>query len=184
MRRHELEHVVRAAAEVVEEDEMIVVGSQAILGTYPDAPEPLLLSIEADIYPRRAPEKAEQIDGALGDGSQFHRSYGYYAHGVGPETARAPRGWELRLIRVAVEARTGSEREPVALCLEPHDLVLAKCAAGRERDWEFAREALRGRIVDRDELLARIDDMPLDPEGRAHLRRMLGGIVAGLSGPG
>lgn len=162
---------------------MIVVGSQAILGTHPEAPEPLLLSIEADIYPRHAPEKAEQIDGALGDGSQFHRSHGYYAHGVGPETAKAPRGWELRLIRVTVDARVGSERQPVALCLEPHDLVLAKCAAGRERDWEFAREALKGGVVDADELFDRIDAMPLAPDGQVHVRRMLTGIVAALAGP-
>jgi hypothetical protein len=31
--------------------------------------------------------------GALGDGSPFHAAFGYYAHGVGPETAKAPAGW-------------------------------------------------------------------------------------------
>ncbi len=29
-------------------------------------------------------------------------TFGYYAHGVGPETAKAPAGWEQRLVRVAV----------------------------------------------------------------------------------
>jgi hypothetical protein len=82
MRREHFEHVIAAAAHVADEDEVVVVGSQAILGSRPDAPETLLRSIEADLYPLRHPENADAIDGALGDGSPFHRTFGYYAHGV------------------------------------------------------------------------------------------------------
>ena len=88
MQRQQLEHLIAAAANLAGQDEFVVIGSQAILGSFPDAPESLLRSLEADIYPAAHPDLAEDIDGALGDGSQFHRSYGYYAHGVGPETAR------------------------------------------------------------------------------------------------
>lgn len=52
MRRAELEHIIRAASQVVGDDELIIVGSQAILGQFPDAPEEMLISREADIYPR------------------------------------------------------------------------------------------------------------------------------------
>src|SRR5919201_476549 len=114
MRRAEFDHVIVAAAEVSGESELVVIGSQAILG----------------------------------DGSWFHRTYGYYAHGVGPETAKAPAGWEGRLVVVEVPVRISSRQRAVALCMEPHDLVLAKCVAGRERDWEFAREALEHELVD------------------------------------
>jgi hypothetical protein len=69
MRREELEHVVSAAAVVSGEAEFIVIGSQAILGAHPDAPDTLLRSLEADLYPTSNPAKAEGIDGALGDGS-------------------------------------------------------------------------------------------------------------------
>ena len=103
----------------------------------------------------------------------FHRTYGYYAHGVGPETAKAPAGWEQRLIAVEIPARLAARRPVVALCLEPHDLVLAKCVAGRERDWEFAREALAHRLVDPDVLLGRIEDLPVDEEHRRHIRARL-----------
>lgn len=48
MRREDLEHVVAAAANVVGEDEFVVVGSQAVLGSHPDAPDTLLRSLEAD----------------------------------------------------------------------------------------------------------------------------------------
>lgn len=147
MRRNEFEHVVAAAAQVTGESELVVIGSQAILGSFPNAPESMLLSMEADVYPRQHPEKADEIDGSLGDGSPFHETYGYYAHGVGPETAKAPMGWEDRLVRVDIPPRVGSQQSPVALCLEPHDLVLAKCVAGRQRDWDFAKEALRHNLV-------------------------------------
>lgn len=178
MRIDQLKHLVGAAANIVEEDEFIVIGSQAILGTHTDAPEPLLRSMEADLYPRRSPEKAEAIDGVLGDGSQFHRSFGYYAHGVGPETAKAPVGWEERLVAVSVEARPGSQRASVAFCLETHDLVLAKCVAGREQDWDFALEALNAALVDLEELLRRIDALPIDEARRDHVRTMVEGLAA------
>ena len=38
--------------------------------------------MEVDIWPLHDPGGADLIDGALGDGSQFHVAYGYYAHGV------------------------------------------------------------------------------------------------------
>jgi hypothetical protein len=173
VRRDEFDHVVAAAADVTGETELVVVGSQAILGPFPDAPRTMLRSMEADLYPRSAPEKADDIDGSLGDGSAFHRTYGYYAHGVGPETAKAPDGWEQRLIAVEIPARLASRRRVVALCLEPHDLVLAKCVAGRERDWEFAREALAHQLVYAEVLLGRIEALPVDDEHRRHVRARL-----------
>jgi hypothetical protein len=169
MRIDEFEHVIAAAANVVDEDEFVVIGSQAILGSRPDAPAALLRSMEADLYPAKSPGKADLIDGDLGDGSPFHLAFGYYAHGVGPETAKAPDGWEQRLVRAAVPPRRGSRRRPVALCLEPHDLVLAKCAAGRERDWEFAREALRAGIVSAEALQARLSVLPVPCEQQLHI---------------
>jgi hypothetical protein len=178
VRREHFEHVVAAAANVVGEDEFVVVGSQAILGPFPDAPDVLLRSMEADIYPAADPSKAEMIDGALGDGSPFHRSFGYFAHGVGPETAKAPAGWRERLVRVDVAARLKSSRRPVAWCLEPHDLVLAKCVAGRERDWQFARDALGAELVELPTLLARVGDLPIGADYQRHVRLMLNALEA------
>ena len=173
MRREDFEHVIVAAAAVTGEEEIVVVGSQAVLGSHPDAPAELLRSIEADVYPRNAPEKAIEIDGALGDGSPFHRTYGYYAHGVGPETAKAPEGWQQRLIRVDILARPKSPVRATALCLELHDLVLAKCAAGRDRDWEYAGAAIAAGLVEGAELLRRCEQLPLSARLRARVRRWL-----------
>lgn len=180
MRPEDFEHVVAAAAEATGQDEFVVVGSQAILGSFAQPPEALLQSLEADMYPLRDPASADAIDAALGDGSQFHLAYGYYAHGVGPETAKAPNGWQKRLVRREIPRRVASTRSPVAWCLEVHDLVLSKCVAGRERDWEYAAETLRAGLVGADVLLARVPDLPVAEDLRAHVERMLRTIIASL----
>lgn len=76
----------------------MIIGSQAILGSFPDAPEELLASMEADVYPKDAPERSILIDGAIGELSVFHETFGYYAHGVDESTAVLPDGWKDRLV--------------------------------------------------------------------------------------
>ncbi len=100
MQRSELEHIIRASGEIAGDDQIIIIGSQAILGQFPDAPMRLLMSMEADIYPRKKPALAGKIDGAIGEGSSFHELHGYYAQGVGPETAVLPADWRDRLVKV------------------------------------------------------------------------------------
>ncbi len=174
MRRPELEHVIRAAATASGDDELVIVGSQAILGQFPEAPASMLVSREADVYPRNHPERGDEIEGSLGDGSYFDATFGYYAHAVGPETAKAPSGWERRLVPIRNENTGGA----TGWCLEVHDLLLSKCAAGRARDWEFVEEALRHGLADPAELRGRAGDLPLDPEGIEEVRRMVEGVIA------
>ena len=76
---------------------------------------------------------ADKIDGAIGEGSQFHQTYGYYAQGVGPETAVLPNGWIDRVHRV----QSAGTNQRVGYCLDPLDLFMSKAAAGRDKDREF-----------------------------------------------
>src|SRR5512138_2062153 len=98
MKRAQLEHVIRAAAQIADDEEIVVIGSQAVLGQFPDAPPELLVSNEADVYPKNHPERWELIDGSIGELSPFHETFGYYAQGVQPGTAVLPPGWEERLV--------------------------------------------------------------------------------------
>ena len=50
MRRSDLEHLIRAAGRIAGEHELVIIGSQAVLGQFPDAPVVLLRSMEADLY--------------------------------------------------------------------------------------------------------------------------------------
>jgi hypothetical protein len=173
VQRHELEHIIRAAAQVTNQYEFIIIGSQSILGAVPNAPPECLMSMEVDIYPRDAEELADIIEGAMGEGSQFHETYGYYAQGVGPKTAVLPQGWELRLVRVQSEATNGR----AGFCLDPTDLFLAKAAAYRDKDRAFNRVLLSRGYVQADDALARADDMPLDEAGKRRLRAQIRRLV-------
>ena len=166
MKRNEFEHVIAAAANVISEDDFVVIGSQAVLGSASAVPDSMLVSMEADIYPARDPARAIEVDAALGDGSPFHRQFGYYAHGVGPETAKAPAGWQERLVRIDVPPRPRSSRRPVALCLEIHDLVLSKLVAGRDRDIDYARHASAHGLLDLDTMRERVSELPIETKQR------------------
>lgn len=152
MTRAQLEHLIRAAAAISGEDEIIIVGSQSILGRYPDAPAALRVSVEADLFPREHPEKSDLIDGSIGEGSFFHETFGYYAQGVDESTATLPAGWKTRLIPINSPATRGA----TGWALEPHDLMISKYVAGREKDRVFTREAARNRLVEQSLLQERL----------------------------
>lgn len=169
MTRSELEHVIRAAGAIADECEIVIVGSQSVLGQFPDAPPALLTSMEAAVYPRRHPERADLIDGAIGEGSQFHEQFGYYAQGVGEATATLPRGWRERLVRVE-NANTGGS---AGLCLEVHDLAISKYVAGRDKDLTFTAALARHRMTQRATLLERATRTTLAPP----LRKLVEGRI-------
>lgn len=162
MRRSELEHLIRAASAITDQYEIMIVGSQSILGAVPAPPESLMESMEADVYPLHRPDLADLIDGAIGESSPFHERFGYYAQGVGPETAILPQGWEARVVRI----QNQNTDLKIGLCLEPHDLAASKLAAGREKDGLFVHEMLRHGIVNSAVLQQRIDSLPIAAERR------------------
>lgn len=157
MRRSELEHLIRAASAITDQYEIVIIGSQSILGAIPAPPASLLESMEADVYPLHRPDLADLIDGSIGEGSPFHERFGYYAQGVGPETAILPEGWQTRVARI----QNQNTDHKIGICLDPHDLAAAKLAAGREKDWLFVEEMLRHRIVDGCVLQERIEALPI-----------------------
>lgn len=172
MTRAALEHLLRAASALTNEQHFVVIGSQAVLAQFPSAPTALLVSIEADIYPRHALEKADLIDGAIGELSTFHQTFGYYAHAVDDTTAILPAGWEDRLVPIHNENTGGA----TGWCLEVYDLASSKLVAGRDRDLDFLRVLLQEELVDLTVLDDRVRLLSLESERievlRARLRRL------------
>lgn len=160
MRRDQLEHLIRAPAGITGQREFIVVGSQAVLGQFPVAPAELLGSIEADLFCPDRPEATDLVDGTIGEQPPFHQTFGYYAHGVGPDTAVLPPGWEARLVRVANENTGGAS----GLCLEVHDLAVSKLAAGRDKDFAFVDGLLRHGLASADTIRGRIMEVSASAE--------------------
>ena len=155
MQRSQLEHLIRAAGEITNQYEFVVIGSQSIVGALASPPTECVLSMEADIYPLNAPALADLIDGSLGEMSLFHEHFGYYAQGVGPETARLPRGWQQRLVAL----QTQGPNLRIAHCLDPLDLFVAKACAAREKDAVFNRALLDHGVVGLADALERAGEL-------------------------
>lgn len=170
MTREQLEHIIRAAATIAADDEIVIIGSQAILGQFPNAPAELLVSVEADVFPRNHPERADLVDGSIGELSPFHQTFGYYAQGVGEQTATLPHGWQQRLVPLRSEGTRGA----TGWCLEIHDLAVSKYAANRPKDRVFVRTLAREGLVDRATLETRWAATDVPPELRALVDGLIG----------
>ena len=166
MKREQLEHPIRAAGAITGSRRLIVIGSQSILGTFPfGAPERAYLSREADLIPIDAPEKSDVISVVLGQYSPFDQSFGYFGDGVDIGTARLPADWQDRLASID-NANTNGYVGP---CLEPHDLLIAKYFAGREKDHEFCAALAASGLVDAGVLRERLTGTELDTTNRARI---------------
>ena len=74
MTRAQLEHLIRAAADISDDKDIVVIGSRAILGQFPNAPESMRVSMKADLYPLHHRERSDLIDGSIGEVSPFHKT--------------------------------------------------------------------------------------------------------------
>jgi hypothetical protein len=102
-----------------------------------------------------------------------HETFGFYVQGVSTTTAVLPDGWQDRLVRVVgsgTDGRTG-------LCLDPHDLCLAKLAANREKDRIFVVALLEANLVNVATLAARVPAMrTADPRTRTAISNWLAAV--------
>lgn len=177
MRRDQLEHLIRATGAILDETDVIVIGSQAILGSFDEShlPAEVTRSVEADIVPFGDPDEAKStlVDGTIGELSPFHSTFGVYAHGVGERTARLPVGWRDRLVPLRNDNTAGV----TGWCLDPHDLTIAKLVAGRSHDLEFCRALLRARLVDPEMLAERLQAVELGDDERRIVAQRLDTLV-------
>jgi hypothetical protein len=165
MKKQELDHVLRAAGEITGEKQFIIIGSQSLHGKYPDVPDEIFMSAEVDLIVKNDPKKTASLN-FIGVYSPFHETHGYYADPVDENTATLPNDWRGRLVNLP----PGDTKGVSGLCLDPHDLAIAKYVARREKDVIFTRAlAVRG-MVGKPQLLALLAKTPIDPESRKRIR--------------
>jgi hypothetical protein len=165
MKKHQLDHVLRAAGRITGEKQFVIIGSQSLHGKYPDLPDDIVQSAEVDLIARDKAARTEWLN-AIGQDSPFHEEFGYYADPVEDGTAILPAGWRGRLVNLPPGDTDGVK----GLCLDPHDLAIAKYVAHREKDILFNRALARRGIVDRDRLLQLLDKTPVSQEVRERIR--------------
>jgi hypothetical protein len=173
MNRQQLAHLLRSACQIAHDADVLVLGSPSILGSFEedDLPPEATASQEADIAFLNDParDKADEVEGAIGEMSTFHQEHGIYAEGV--DVATLPYGWKDRL--VSWELQSSKPAEPHFL--EPHDLAISKLAAGRPKDNDFVIALIRAGLLNVAELRERASMLPAgtDPRVGTHIEAWL-----------
>ena len=169
MRRDQLEHAIRTACQITGLTEVIIVGSQAILGTFAEDELPFYAtrSLEIDVLPIADDDGeivrlADVIDGVAGEFSPFAQLHGFSIDGVDLQTSALPDGWRRRLVKVQNENTAALSGEPrfIGWCLDKEDLCVAKLCALREKDQNFVDALITAHLVDPLVIATRLATVP------------------------
>jgi hypothetical protein len=169
MRRDQLEHAIRTACQIIERPEVIVVGSQSILGTFgeDELPTDATMSIEIDILPiaddnNETARLADLIEGVAGELSPVQEDHGFSIDGVDLQTSALPQGWRDRLVKVQNSNTAAAAGEPqfTGWCLDKEDLCAAKLVAFREKDRNFVGALIAAGLVNPSLIWTRLSTVP------------------------
>ena len=164
MKKQQVDHILRAAGRITGEKQFIIIGSQSLHGKYPDLADEILKSAEVDLIAGKTGARTEWLN-AIGYLSSFHETFGYYADPVDENAATLPKGWKSRLVNLP----PGNTEGVKGLCLEPHDLAIAKYAASREKDLILTRELVRRGLLSAERLRTLLDQTPVDEQQRERI---------------
>lgn len=165
MLRPQLEHVIRAASGITGATEIVIVGSQSVLGQFPDAPDDRCIYI---------PQSR---------GCRSHRGFNRRRFAISanvwllrPRCRRRNGGASQELEKPIDSGRNENTGNGCGLYLEIHDLAVAKLVAGREKDCEFIRQLLHHDLAKLPIIEGRLRETPLPNEtfesALARLRRL------------
>jgi hypothetical protein len=153
--------LILEASTVANRNEFILFGSQAVHAVTSQLPVEVLISRECNIWIENEPSLQQLLKGRLGSESPFRQAKGFYLDPVPPDLPMVPLGWQQRLTELMVD-------DIKVRCLEIHDLIISKLAAGRLKDYEFIAAVLMARLARTDEVVRRIQTFP-DPHTQAVL---------------
>jgi len=165
MKKQQLDHILRAAGNITGQKQFVIVGSQSLHGKYPNLADEIVMSAEVDLFASKKPDATELLN-EIGVDSLFHMEHGIYADPVDERTATLAKGWKARLVNLPA-GDTGGVKE---LCLEPHDLAIAKYVARRQKDRDFTSELVKRGLLDREKLLALVELTPVTPAEKDRIR--------------
>lgn len=158
MNKSQLELALRLAGKIARDRDFIVFGSQSILGTVPEPPGPCL-----------HPQAMALIIAELGARSDFASKNGFFVDCVTPDIAAFPDGWTERLVPFRTR-RTGGV---TGWCIELHDVVASKLAAGRDKDMDYVRTLLAAKLVNPLVLEDRVSTLPVNEKHRGEILKAI-----------
>jgi hypothetical protein len=165
MKKQQVDHVLRAAGHFTGDKQFIIIGSQSLHGKYPDVVDEIFRSVEVDLISKQNPNRTEWLN-FIGQDSPFHETHGYYADPCDEATATLPKGWKGRLVNLP----PGDTQGVRGLCLDPHDLAIAKYVARRDKDIVFTREMAARGLLQKRLLLELLEKTPVNEIDRGRIR--------------
>jgi hypothetical protein len=161
MNRGALDELLQALSSITGERELVMIGSQSVHASTGDVPIEVVMSRECDLLLDESDPLTSVIDEQLGIDSLRAAESSVYVDTVSSTFPFLPDGWEQRLVPFGPAA-------PHLRCLEIHDLVLSKLAAGRLKDYELIAVLLDRTLA---ELAAVRDRIAAVPD--LHMRAVL-----------
>lgn len=167
--RDDLIRAARSVAEHFKADRVVVIGSQAILLAWPDAPASLRRTPEIDLYPANRRqweidhpgfEASEEISALFGEMSAFHNSFGFYLDGVDEQTAKLPPDWPDRALATEIDVYG---RTATLMCPAIEDIAVSKLHRLAEKDIDFLRDCAAAGKLDLASLRKRFRASRPDP---------------------
>jgi hypothetical protein len=172
MKRTDVMHILRSAVVITGCKEWVVLGSQALALWDGIRSAPLEASEELDVYAPESEAMTDLVEGTLGEGSMFQDTFGYFAHGVGADTAVFPADW---LARSRLEPIHGADGAHVRVP-HPTDIAIAKLMAFRAKDTAFVREMLQCGLTTLDQINVALGEVHEHKALRERAERWLNGL--------
>jgi hypothetical protein len=169
MKRTLLDELLRDVERITGERDLVMIGSQAIHAVVADVPAEVVMSRECDLLFDESDPIVEALDAGLGPDSERAAELFVHIDTVSSTFPFLAPGWEQRLVAFGPAA-------PHVRCLEIHDLVLSKLAAGRLKDYELVAVLLDRGLADLGVVRERIASV-LDLHMRAVLMARLQIVV-------
>lgn len=140
-----------AAANAYSRKRFVIVGSAAILATFPDAPSFLRLSADIDMFPIRKLDNMEfqSGDDKVGQASAFEVEHDFYIERLGDWTMLSqPEGWFERCVKYSTVGIVQGEEVIIdGYALKPLDLAYNKLEAGRDKDLNFVGGLISEKLI-------------------------------------
>lgn len=159
MNRTKLTHILRAIATITNETSFVIVGSASVLLTSKNIPLQMLNTNEIDVF---APDVADEeefsllVDGSIGRGSQFDRTFSYFGDGVSSKTAIMPTDWRNRSQTVDGLGLPGIK----VIVPDINDIAISKMMAWRDKDKEWLQAGVRSKILAPNQMRERLSLLP------------------------
>jgi len=125
------------------------------------------MSIDIDCYTRSDPGRVFDLQAALGEGSGFHLTHGFFLDPVSPGLPTLPPGWEQR--------KSVLERDGLRLWfLDPDDTAISKYTRSQANDLRWIRAGLLSGLVSLPRVMARLPSTSfLDEQEQLRVRHQV-----------